>query len=265
MSHRSDQIRSPSSSNRRAPPDSPRSKGASDAPSALLSPFGNPAVRLLEVELASTPNVGPTVRTARDVAGILYDLVGRADREHFVALYLNARHVVSYGHIVSRGATMSAPVHPREVFKGAILANSTALIIGHNHPSGDVSPSSDDVRLVERIRQAGELLGIELLDSVVVGPNRRFHSAAERGVGEIDTSTTSGSHEVVYQRSALSKAVCPRCSEPDVEFCFSVWVPLNDFDNRERWNLDTDARSHEGPSKAWCPNCAEHVLVQECS
>jgi len=247
MSQRSDQTRNPS--NDRAPP------------SVLLSPFGEPAIRLLEVELASTPKSGPTVRTASDVARILFELVGRADREHFVVLYLNVRHVVSYGHIVSRGSTMSAPVHPREVFKGAILANSTAIIIGHNHPSGDVSPSSDDQRIVERIRQAGELLGIELLDSVVVGPNRRFHSAAEQGVGEIGSSSTANESQLVYSQAAVPDAVCPRCEEPDVELCFPVWIPMNDFENRERWNLDTEARPHKDAAKGWCPNCAEHVLV----
>ena len=78
------------------------------------------------------------------------DLIGKADREHFVALYLNGRHRITHAHIVSRGTTRNALVHPREVFKGAILANASAVIVAHNHPTGDVTPSSDDDRTVTK-------------------------------------------------------------------------------------------------------------------
>ena len=65
------------------------------------------------------------------------------------------------------------------MFKGAYLANAAALVIAHNHPSGDVSPSPDDRAVTDRLREAGELLGIELLDALIVGPGQRFYSTAE--------------------------------------------------------------------------------------
>ena len=73
-------------------------------------------------------------------------------------------------------------MHPREVFKGALLANAAAIVVGHNHPSGDVKPSPEDERIVERLRSAGELMGVEVLDSLIVGPSGRFYTAADNRV-----------------------------------------------------------------------------------
>lgn len=163
-----------------------RAKAAGDddqAPSQAPrpSPFTSPAIRMLETRLAvsfdSIPN--RPVRCAADVVRLLRELIADADREHFVVVYLNARHVPTHVHIVSRGTTQTAPVHPREVFKGAYLANAAALVIAHNHPSGDVSPSPDDRAVTDRLREASELLGIELLDALIVGPGQRFYSTAE--------------------------------------------------------------------------------------
>jgi DNA repair protein RadC len=72
-------------------------------------------------------------------------------------------------------------VHPREVFKAAILANSAAIIFGHNHPSGDPEPSPDDVALCTRLRHAGEIVGIDLLDFVIIGEGGRHCSFKEAG------------------------------------------------------------------------------------
>ena len=145
------------------------------------SPFTTPAIRMLEtrLELSFERRPGQPVRSALDVTALLRELIGDADREHFVALYLNTRLFVTHVHIVSKGTSQSAPVHPREVFKGAYLANAAALVIAHNHPTGDVSPSREDRAVTERLKQAGELLGIEVLDSVIVGCGREFYSATE--------------------------------------------------------------------------------------
>lgn len=80
-------------------------------------------------------------------------------------------HVVAY-HELSRGTTDSAMVHPREVFKVALLANATAIVIGHNHPSGDPTPSQADLELTARLKCASEVIGVELLDHVIVAPGR---------------------------------------------------------------------------------------------
>lgn len=148
------------------------------------SPLEAPGIRMLETRLASTGPIPVTVvlTCPRDAATILHEIIGDADREHFVALYLNSRHVITHAHVVSCGTTQSAPVHPREVFKGAVLANAAAMVVGHNHPSGDVRPSSEDEAIIERLRKAGELMGIEVLDALIVGPKDRFYTAADNGV-----------------------------------------------------------------------------------
>jgi DNA repair protein RadC len=115
-------------------------------------------------KIAAAP--GPRLAGASDVYAALLDL-RHQDREHFVAFDLNARHRVIARRIVHIGTLTGVEVHPREVFKPAILNSACALIVAHNHPSGDASPSAMDVAMTERLRQAGELLGIPVLDHVV--------------------------------------------------------------------------------------------------
>lgn len=147
---------------------------------ALPSPLETPAIRMLETGLA-TPEGSRAIATVarpRDAALVLQSLIGDADREHFVALYLNARHELTHAHIVSRGTAQSSLVHPREVFKAAVLANAAAVVVGHNHPSGDVQPSAEDRAVLERLKNAGELMGIGVLDAIIVGPKRQFYAAS---------------------------------------------------------------------------------------
>ena len=82
---------------------------------------------------------------------------------------------------VSVGILDSSLVHPREVFKDAILASAASMIVAHNHPSGDPTPSNEDKRVTLRLAEAGQLLGIELLDHIILGDNR-WVSLKERGV-----------------------------------------------------------------------------------
>ena len=151
------------------------------------SPFVDPAICMLETRLATpepeqSHKVSGVVAGPEDAASLAHQLIADSDREHFLALYLNIRHVVTHVHIVSRGTASNAPVHPREVFKGAILANASALIVAHNHPSGELRPSQDDEVVARRLKEAGELLGIELLDSIIVGPTSHYYSLSEKRV-----------------------------------------------------------------------------------
>ena len=82
---------------------------------------------------------------------------------------------------VSIGNLSSSLVTPREVFKRAILQNSKAIILGHNHPSGDPEPSGDDIQITERLVEAGELLGIDVFDHLIIGSSSNFVSLKERG------------------------------------------------------------------------------------
>src|SRR2546425_13188556 len=122
-----------------------------------------------------------TVRKVRDASQV-YDAFraefNQLDREMFVAVLLDGKTQVLGFNVVSVGSLTAALVHPREVFKPAILANAAALILAHNHPSGDPEPSAEDKAITERLRHAGDLMGIKILDHVVIGDGS-FRSFAE--------------------------------------------------------------------------------------
>ena len=94
---------------------------------------------------------------------------------------LDSRHRILGITEISRGTLTASLVHPREVFKAAILANAAAIIVAHNHPSGDVTPSSEDDKVTKRLREAGKVMGIRVLDHVIVGPMGGSHSYLEMG------------------------------------------------------------------------------------
>lgn len=99
----------------------------------------------------------------------------KLDREVFYTLHLDGKHQIVSCEEVSKGTTTGSLVHPREVYKAAILSSSSAIIVAHNHPSGDVTPSDEDRSITERLYQAGDILGIPLLDSLIIG-NGGYHS-----------------------------------------------------------------------------------------
>jgi DNA repair protein RadC len=101
-------------------------------------------------------------------AKLLCSLIGRKPKEHFVVLALNARSIPLGVVTVSIGTLSASLVHPREVFGPAILLNAAAIIVSHNHPSGDVTPSAEDKDATRRLQRAGELLGIPVLDHIIV-------------------------------------------------------------------------------------------------
>jgi len=102
------------------------------------------------------------------------------DREYFWCLSLDGKNRAQGVDVVSVGTLTASLVHPREVFKAAILTNAAAIIVAHNHPSGDPTPSVEDREITQRLRQAGEILGIKLLDHVVLG-HGHYHSFADSG------------------------------------------------------------------------------------
>ena len=130
---------------------------------------------------AQTTKVRPGVQilSSQDVARFMAEMVD-FDREHFRILLLNTKNRVMSIQTVSIGSLASAIVHPRELFKEAIRRSAAALILVHNHPSGDPAPSREDIRLTGRLVEAGKLLGIEILDHVIVGRNR-YCSMREEG------------------------------------------------------------------------------------
>lgn len=112
-------------------------------------------------------NGAPTIRTAREV----FDYVGdmRAlSKEHLRGLYLNAHYKVIHDEIISIGTLDGSMIHPREVFKPAIEYAAAAVILVHNHPSGNIEPSVSDRAITEQVARAGEIIGIDLIDHVIV-------------------------------------------------------------------------------------------------
>jgi DNA repair protein RadC len=127
-------------------------------------------------ELASIP-----VRKSSEAAAILRPLFAGLDREQFVVLLLDAQRSPIGINIVSIGSLTASIVHPREAFKAAILANAAAVIVAHNHPSNSVEPSREDIELTRRLREAGELLGIKVLDAIVLGTGTALYSFVDAG------------------------------------------------------------------------------------
>lgn len=117
-----------------------------------------------------------------DVAASMLRFLEHEKREHFVTLILDVRNNVLSMETVAIGTLSASLVHPREVFKSPIVQSAAALILAHNHPSGDPEPSADDLALTRRMKQVGELIGIEVLDHIIVGGDGRFVSLKQRGL-----------------------------------------------------------------------------------
>ncbi|MBS6500665.1 MAG: DNA repair protein RadC [Clostridium sp.] len=116
---------------------------------------------------------------AVDIGRIMLD---GSDREKLLLCCLNTKNEPNSLNIVSIGSLNSSIVHPREVFKLAILSNSASIILFHNHPSGDTNPSKEDINITKRIKEAGKIIGIDLIDHIILGDNERYTSLKEKGI-----------------------------------------------------------------------------------
>ncbi len=125
-----------------------------------------------------TPNSRQKVDGAEDVARYLMPRLKDENQEHLIVVVLNTRHVIIAAPTVSIGSLTGAVVHPREVFQAAIYYSAAAVILVHNHPSGDPSPSNPDKKVTKRIFQCGKIMEIPVLDHVIIG-NLLFYSFKE--------------------------------------------------------------------------------------
>jgi len=110
----------------------------------------------------------PLVKTPEDVVGVVGRRLRDKKKEHFLALLLDSRNRLIKVSEVSIGSLDTSIVHPREVFKEALSVSAASVIFVHNHPSGDLAPSEDDIKLSKRLAQAGEIMGIDVLDHIIV-------------------------------------------------------------------------------------------------
>ncbi len=120
------------------------------------------------------------IRSPQDVSNLLMAEMRDLKKEHLKSILLDTKNRVLKAVTVSVGILDSSLVHPREVFKDAILASAASIIVAHNHPSGDPTPSQEDINVTKRLHEAGKIMGIELLDHIVLGDNR-WVSLKERG------------------------------------------------------------------------------------
>ena len=98
----------------------------------------------------------------------------KSEQEYFIVMTLNGKHEVIGIHIATYGLVNQTIIHPREVFKHAIRDNASAIIISHNHPSGDITPSIEDNEITMRLKQSADILGINLLDHMIIGKNKYY-------------------------------------------------------------------------------------------
>ena len=142
-----------------------------------------PVYKITLVREGGVPCYNHQIRSSADASTLLHTYLADVDREHFVVLMLDQKNKVIGIHTVSVGSLTASVVHPREVFKPAILSNCAALILAHNHPSGQPQPSQEDRVLTVRLVAAGKLLGISILDHVIIGDGTSaYFSFADEGL-----------------------------------------------------------------------------------
>ncbi len=132
-------------------------------------------------------NTKQRVSSASEVAEVLSAILHTEneidqDKEHFWIIGVNAKNVIKFIDLVSLGTLTASLISPREVFRLAVNRGIASLIAGHNHPSGDPTPSRDDIAVTERLKKAGEILGIQVLDHVIIGSDGQFISLKEQSI-----------------------------------------------------------------------------------
>ncbi|HLS36590.1 MAG TPA: DNA repair protein RadC [Bacillota bacterium] len=120
------------------------------------------------------------IRSPEDGANYVMEDMRNLKQEHFVVLFLNTKNKVIHQKTIFIGSLNSSVVHPREVFREAVRRSSASIICVHNHPSGDPTPSKEDILVTKRLVESGKMMGIDVLDHLIIG-NRRFVSLKEKG------------------------------------------------------------------------------------
>lgn len=138
-------------------------------------------MEIKEVEEVYRNMMPNRIYSSSDAINFAKALIGDEDREIFLVLCLNTKNEITAVHRCHTGSINASIVHPREVFKSAILNNSASIIVAHNHPSGDCQHSPEDIAVTKRLEEAGAIIGIELLDSLIVS-HKDGVSLREKGI-----------------------------------------------------------------------------------
>jgi DNA repair protein RadC len=133
--------------------------------------------------LLDVPEDRLVVRSVTDAASLLIPEMAHLEQEHFRVLYLDTRNRLLDSETLYVGSLNATHIRVGEVFRGAIKRNCAAIIVAHNHPSTDPSPSPDDLEVTRQLIAAGDLVGIDVLDHLIVGGHQRFVSLREQGLG----------------------------------------------------------------------------------
>ncbi|MEO4052119.1 DNA repair protein RadC [Solibacillus sp. CAU 1738] len=151
-------------------------KGIGDAKAAQLLAAIELGRRLAQKEIDSRY----TIRSPEDAATFLMPEMSALNQEHFVVLFLNVKNQVLHKQTIFIGSLNASIVHPREIYREAVKRSAASIICAHNHPSGNATPSPEDIEVTERLHEAGLIIGIELLDHVIIG-DHQYISMKEKG------------------------------------------------------------------------------------
>lgn len=121
-----------------------------------------------------------TIRSPKDGADYVMEDMRTLKQEHFVVIFLNTKNEIIHRETIFKGSLNSSIVHPREVFREAVKRSAASIICFHNHPSGDPTPSQEDIHVTRRLADSGKMMGIEVLDHIIIG-DRKFTSLKEKG------------------------------------------------------------------------------------
>jgi DNA repair protein RadC len=158
------------------PPASEQSNPSTFIPTYRIALVRDSSLPFDRCRIANSSQAHPIIRK-------LIETHGQSDREQFCVVMLNVKNEITGVNIVSTGSVSSASVCPREVLKPAILSNAAAMILSHNHPSGDVEPSQEDLAVTKTIIQASRIIGIQVHEHIIVSMHDdRYYSFADQGI-----------------------------------------------------------------------------------
>lgn len=140
-------------------------------------------INLISLKVIREKSIGYTfnpILKPEDIFKMVKGLIGDADREYFLVINVDVKNKPTSIEITSIGTLTEANIHPREIFKSAIITNSNKIILSHTHPSGNPEPSYEDRKVTKNLQNAGKIIGIPILDHIIIGEDHYF-SFAENG------------------------------------------------------------------------------------